>query len=576
MRLLLAITLLIGFALVIAPGTAAGQTTTEETAPVAEETPTPAPSPTPDEETKRLELEKAQATLRKEKAEADKAAAEARKAEQDLKFPAPSSSPLEGKTTVEGAVIESQMVSYVSMARAANRIIDGINSIFPTKEGKTIQNLAVYNERDVNFLLSYRTARSQVEVTRQGYCGILAAGTTGDLCPPPKTGPQGAEAVAPPVLPLLAIRSFLGAFVDATSLLRTNVEIKGQTFVIDEAPLVAEVFRAARRPSIGLPSNVNLYYPYVFPPNVSTDTGSVLLAELERVRKLRVASDKLAADMAEAKKSLEETQANIKQLTGQINEALPRRRNESLAAAANIVKANCRNLVPEVNNVLALPEKPQQADAMLRLVTRISDENACPGFDPERLEQLLTVKDSLADAIAKLAKAVEDKAKAEKEELRLKGVIRDLVAKLNPAFTPDDALAQLKALGTVFDNLVKALVQVDASGTNPLTNYIRTEALLSALPPAGSYWLQLKVVNAGGNNRIKTNLLVDIFTGGNRVSHSGGVIVQYNLFDSNGKSIVSDTIADYTNYIKADKVRKVTNSKPDPTLPTPISIDEHR
>ncbi|HLL73822.1 MAG TPA: hypothetical protein VK421_00880 [Pyrinomonadaceae bacterium] len=539
------------------------------------ETPAATPAPTPDEEMRKETLRKAKAEADKMEHEADKMGTEARKAKLDAAFPAPSATALEGKTTVEGAVIESQMVSYVSMARAANRIIEAINARF-IQDRKTISSIAIYNERDVSLLLSYRTARSQVEITRKGYCDILTPAATGTLCPASPQPSAGGEAVAPAIAPLLAARSFLGAFIDATSLLRTNVEIKGQTFVIDEGPLVAEVFRAARRPTIGLPSTVNLYYPHVFSPNVNLGQGSTILAELERVRTLRVAGEKLAADLAEAEKALEEAKGNIKQLTAQLNEALPRRRNEAVTASANIIKANCRTLVNDVNAVMSLPEKPIQATAMLNLIARISDTDACPGMPAEKLEQMLSLRDVINDTVGRLAKAIQDKTNAETEEARLKVVITTLTAKLNPAFAPGDALAQLKALNAQFDNLVKALVQVDANGVNPLTNFIRTESLLSALPAEGSYWLQLKVINAGGNNRIKTNLLVDIFTGGNRVSHSGGAIVQYNLFDGNGKSIVSDTIADYTNYIKADKVRRVTNSKSDTTLPTPISIDENR
>jgi hypothetical protein len=109
------------------------------------------------------------------------------------------------------------------------------------------------------------------------------------------------------------------------------------------------------------------------------------------------------------------------------------------------------------------------------------------------------------------------------------------------------------------------------TGINPLTNYIKAESLKAALPgeddEKGNYWLQLKVIKAGGNNRIKTNLIVDIFTGGNRVSHSGGVIVQYILFTPNGKVIRSDTLTDYTGYIKADKVKNLPSVEVDNTAP---------
>lgn len=548
-----------------------------------ETTATPAPTATPDEETRRLEREKAQATLRKERAEADKAAAEARKAELDARFPKPTSSPLEGKTAVEGAVIESQMVSYVSMARAANRIINAINGRSAVKDG--MKNLAIYNERDIGLLLSYKTARSQVEVTRQGYCSILTPAATGnvagnpnppmELCPAPTPSPSprglDTQAAIPAVVALRAVESLLGGFIDATALLRTNVEIQGQTFVIDEGPLVAEVFRAARRPDGGLGA-VNLYYPHVFPPKIDLTTGSRLLGELERLRRLRTVGEKITADLAKAEKELEEVNANIEQLDGQINQALPRRINESVAASANIIKANCHGLVGEVNGILALPEKPQQWEPVLRLIARISDHNACSRMPAEKLEQLLSLRDTIDDLKGRLAKAKQDRDEAVQQKATSEAQIAALKLKLSPAFSAEDAVAQLKSLNAQFDNLVKALVQPDASGVNPLTNFIRTESLLSAVPAEGGYWLQLKVINAGGNNRIKTNLLIDLFTGGNRVSHSGGAIVQYNLFDSDGKSVVSDTIADYTNYIKAGKVHNLTNSNPDAAG----AIDEHR
>jgi hypothetical protein len=38
------------------------------------------------------------------------------------------------------------------------------------------------------------------------------------------------------------------------------------------------------------------------------------------------------------------------------------------------------------------------------------------------------------------------------------------------------------------------------------------------------------------------------------------VIVEYTLYDTTGRSVASDTITEYTDYIKADKVKK---------LPTP-------
>jgi hypothetical protein len=64
-------------------------------------------------------------------------------------------------------------------------------------------------------------------------------------------------------------------------------------------------------------------------------------------------------------------------------------------------------------------------------------------------------------------------------------------------------------------------------------------------------------LKAGGNNRIKTNLVVDIFTGGNRLSHSGGLVVEYILFDRNGIVRASDIFTEYSGYIKSGNINKL-------------------
>jgi hypothetical protein len=124
----------------------------------------------------------------------------------------------------------------------------------------------------------------------------------------------------------------------------------------------------------------------------------------------------------------------------------------------------------------------------------------------------------------------------------------------------EDTIARLKSLNEQLTKFVEALVKAsDATATNPLTGFIKAETLTKAMDGTDSYWLQLKVLKAGGNNRIKTNLVADVFRGGNRVSHSGGAIVQYNLFDTTGKSIASDTLAAYSGYIKTEKINNLPN-----------------
>jgi hypothetical protein len=527
-------------------------------------TPTPSPTPLSPEE-QRLADEKKILTLAKDNAELRKAIAEANKAETEAKFPKPSTTPLAGTTTVsDGAVIESQIVAYVSMAKAANSIITGINT-----HPVNIKNLAIYNERDVNLLLSYRVANNQVKVIQDSYCGLLAPTETIDPSDP--TGQRnfcakagGASRPQRELFPLFtAAQSFLGGFIDLTALLRTNVEIKGQTFDIDEAPLVAEVFRAARRPSVGLPNsaNLNLYYPLVMPPNISLDRPSDILSALQRLRSLRARAGKLLDDLVKTNEEIEKSKTKIKSLSELVN-TLPRKEAADKASAVNLFSAyTCAGIAAG-------------EDILDRIDRAIG--GGCPLMPGEKRERLLELRDSIKETRAQLAEA-NDGLQAEKDNLgKLKTRLNELAGKINPAFNTasglsfDDAVAQLKAVNEQFDKFVNALIAVDATaGVNPLTNYIRAENLLSVLPRgAGSYWLQLKVLKAGGNNRIKTNLIVDIFTGGNRLSHSGGVIVEYNLFDDDGRSVASDTITDYTNYIKANKVKSLPSSEVD-NRPTP-------
>jgi hypothetical protein len=509
------------------------------------QTATPSPSPTPkSEEVLRLEEEKAQAELRK-------AIAEANKAELEAKFPKPTSSPLAGTTTVsDGAVIESQMISYVALARAANRLVAGINKNPHVKVSK----LAVFNEDDVRLLLSYKTTRSQIEVLRQSYCNLLAKSQTGNKCPD-RTGPFTTESF-PVTAGLTVAKSLLGSFVDLTSLLRTNVEIKGQTFDIDEGPLVAEVFRAGRRTNgTGFLSGAQLYYPKIFPPDLDPNRGYVILAALETVQELRNTAGRLIAELEKNGEDIGKAETKVENLT-----AAARQLSGTIAASreklSNVLMAHCPKMPPEGrDDVYGMNERLKKY---------------CPDLDGEQRERVFELVSEIKKLDSQLLEANTKKDQAEaslKDLLAVRAQLWKSFGETAAGSTPANAIAvadiagQLKARNEQFDKFIAALVQAGAgSGANALTSLIKAENLSSALAvtdglPGKSYWLQLKVLKAGGNNRIKTNLLWDIFTGGNRVSHSGGVIVEYILFDSGGTAIASDTITEYTGYINAGKVK---------------------
>lgn len=499
---------------------------------------TATPTPTPKSEAVlRLEEEKAQAELRK-------AIAEANKAELEAKFPKPTTTPLAGTTTAEGAVIESQIVSYAHIAAAANELVKQL------KEKKLgVKTLVIYNERDVNLLLSYKVALNQLELMSKGYDQMLPR--TPPPCPSPEPGSarlrvESLQTTAAAVPALLSVaRSVFGSFVDLTALLRTNVEIKGQTFDVEEAALVSEVFRAANATD-GL--KASLFYPALFPPNLDfkvDDMKSPLLTRLDDLNTRRAYAGGLADALEETQKAIKKAEATIENLKASV-EGLTARKQEAEAKLADLEKIY------------------GSSDPSRRPRRRVP---------PEKLEVMLELRraiENLQKQLDEIRKRPDGKlARAEAERDRQKAELACLLSKLKPEFADpeklDDTIARLRAKNTQFDKFIEALVKADnLSGLNSLTSYIKAENMLAALKGADGgetnfYWLQLKVLKAGGNNRIKTNLVVDIFTGGNRLSHSGGAVVEYILFDRNGKSIASDIFTEYSGYVKADKVRKLKN-----------------
>jgi hypothetical protein len=484
---------------------------------------TPTPSPTPDsEEIRRLREEKTRAELKRDIVTAEKA-------EFDAKFPKPTSSPLAGETKVnDGAVIENEMVSYVSMAYAANRIVEKLkahnDSLVPNeKRLLSIDSLAIYNKADVDLLLNYKALNNQLEILHLEFCKVLQRGTPG--C---QTDAQGNFRTKSVFRGIPLVSSFLGSFVDLTALLRTNVTVQGHTFDIAEASLVSEVFRAMRAAD-GYGNAVELYYPAVFPPNLSADSSSELLERLEDLNDLkarvsvqtRALEDKLKATV-ELKQKVDELKTFIKTAPAQIKAA------------------------------------DDELSRLERLRREVEGKGWRVPFDVlERIEKL---RETIVKIQAKQVKAPGD----------LSAAVAGLAALgSNDPENPEndkleaqlrETLAKLKSVGERFDQFVANLIKTDAAtGINTLTAYIRAEQLRRVLQGKDSYWLQLSVVKAGGNNRIKTNLLVDIFTGGSRLSHSGGVIVQYNLYDPDGRSIVSDTLTEYTGYTKAGRIKRLIN-----------------
>lgn len=105
----------------------------------------------------------------------------------------------------------------------------------------------------------------------------------------------------------------------------------------------------------------------------------------------------------------------------------------------------------------------------------------------------------------------------------------------------------LKRLGSETDRLFTDLTTTDATtGLTGLGTLVKAEVLKGHLDQSNSHVLLLRVLAAGGNNRSTRNL----FTGGS-LTHSGGAVVSYILFDTNGLVLRSGMLHEYSPYTKA-------------------------
>lgn len=509
------------------------------------------PSPTPESEELRklkeqneiLEQEKIAAELERDKAKAGKE-------ELDANFPQPSATPLEGKTEVDdGVKIETEMVAYLSVSQAANRIVADMKS---KGQISTINGVAIYNDRDIKSLLGYMAITSQLKLMQDEYNNLLVSPAGGGGAP---RSTMGAARFIPGALTIA--RSVLGSFIDLIALFRTDTTVKGLSFNVEEAALVSEVFRALRSPATtpcvtptpttanptptptadcgGYGSAIKLYYPAVVPPNITVDKQFVILGKIEALYVRKAEAEDLIARIEETEKSLKEAKGDIK----------------------------------------ALEARPAQIDKELG---RINDEIkiylACrfPGC-AERVAELRSRRAALItekrENAGKLQAARELKAQLEQD-------LDTLYAGIKPAGglrrQKEESVNRLKALNTQFNKLSDELIKVDGgTGINALTAYLQAENLKDALCDESandnapkcdnSYFLQLKVVSAGGNNRIRRNLIRDVFKGAD-ISHSGGAIVEYLLYDMNGRSTASNTFTVYKDYIKAKKIPRLADDNP--------------
>lgn len=494
---------------------------------------TPAPTPTPSEEELRLLEEKRLTELRRDIELAKKAIRDAQPEEpEEPAPPAPSATPLAGDTTLENVKLEPEMVSYRAMSDAADTISREIRG----KIGSA-QNIAIYDAQvvrdwrfykalfpafqgQVNDLSSrYRTALCNIarEFPAEKFVSdVYIVGNCPGLPHPAGISPASIQTA------FAAGTNLLKSFVDLTALFRTETKIQGVSFTIEESALVAELFRALRNQYGTGEDKVRLYYPEVFPPRLSSDPqnpdpssivvviGSLFLDKAE--------ADDAIAKMSNAIDALNKKLKEPSELKGQLEAQLSRIqsldkkvKNLKLALAAETNPAVRKILLGELGAARAeLASLGAPTDASLKL----------------KVEELKAGIKEQSDAIGPL-----------------EATVKQLQAHIK----------LLTGLNTRFLAFVDESVKVGANGTSPLATFIKSQDLDRAMPDPESYWLEIKSVSAGGNNRTRKNLLW-YFTGA-RLDHSGGVIVEYTLYDNTGAVVYSDKLSVYGGYVEPKVIR---------------------
>jgi hypothetical protein len=460
----------------------------------------------------------------KTEAETRKAIAEARKAELEARFPKPSTSPLEGKTTTDGEFIEGQIAAYLSMTDAAERIAQDLAG-YPG-----IQTLVVHKQTDFALLQNYYAGRNRITMLTNQFTTLTAAENGAVAI-------DAAAAAAAPAIPVPVLRpgaglgsssrrsnllalplalgaatSTVGAFNDFLGAFRTDVSIYAKSVEVTEDAVVAELFKALR---VKYPAGVNLYYPGLVPPKVNTLGPSGIVTAIEGLYAAKEQAELGAASVGSVINKKQEQIDGLNQFMDEV------------AGVFDDVKAhNDAQIVVLKEQVVELQKEPIKNAAKIAALT---------------LEiGVIKANTNAAYATAQAAQA---------PYVALIDPLKVDIAMLQRSSKPlEDLIKQ-------FDNLIKELLKTDDSGGISLINsYVQTENLIATVSTPNSYFLAIGFVKGGGNQKVARNLIADVFRGGSKISYSGGVILKYNLFTPDGRSVLSNTTKRYEKYMSAKEI----------------------
>jgi len=482
---------------------------------------TPTPSPSADE--LKLQEEKRLTELQRDIELAKKAIRDAQpKPEAKSSPPAPTATPLAGDTTLENVKLEAEMVAYKAMSEVADQI---------SKEIKhtrgTAKNIAIYDAQVVKDWRFYQALfpafKGQVDDILAQYKALLCDNSNPTITADVDASFLASSRCADPNRDVMTLTggvqeafsagsTLLKSFIDLAALFRTDTKIQGMAFTVDESAMVAEVFRALKN-DYGA-NNISLYYPEVFPPRLTKDSRTISIVgdlyiyktQAEKViKKKNLDKEKAVADMVEPTTK----KAQFEEKLGQV-EALETRLADLRRALKN-----------ERNPLLRKKIRSEIVRARIDLSKLGLTEASLPGGKADLTAHIEEQKRNLAPL-----------------EARIKQINADV--------------KKLTSINERFLAFVTDFVKID-NGVNTLALFIKAEDIDEAMADQNSYWLEIKSVSAGGNNRTRKNLLR--FLSGAKLDHSGGVIIEYTLYENSGAVVYSDKISVYEGYVEPKKIR---------------------
>lgn len=459
---------------------------------------TTTPPKTPQQQA--LEQEITILTLKKQRAELQKAVRDA--------LPVPSVTPLEGKTTLSSVSIEPEMMAYRALTNVAY-IISG--DIYDAARGA--KAIAIYNAKDVKDWRFYQAMfpvfQTQMNDLKSEYRVLLSA----------SQGRSALQTLAPETA--AAPESLLGgafigsslvkSFIDLTSLFRTDTEITGVSVEVNESALVAEVIHALKERY----PNIKIYNPATVPPHLYE--GSPTIALLKVVFENRLEGGRLVRVLESLPETVKAANDRIEKLSGEIG-AL----KTELTQSTEAITSNEKQIV-KLKNSLRTARSRAAREKIEANIQKLESTNEALKKD---VQEKSTQRQDKDDEVARL----KAKVKARQQDIEKN----------------QDRLARLKALNDQVDSLLGEFLKPDATtGENAITLFVKSENL-DKIFEEEAYWLEIKPVKAGGNNRTRRNLIR--YLTGAKTDHSGGFIVGYALFDKQGAVKIADKYARYEGY----------------------------